>query len=332
MKVMQLKEPKQIEDCPLEMIDIQEQHIGPDEVRIRVHTCGICHTDLHTVEGELSLPKLPLVPGHEIVGVVDEVGSEVTRLKKSNRVGVAWVYSTCGACRFCTSGKENLCENIKFTGLHVDGGFGEYMVAKENFVYPIPDNFSDEDAAPLLCAGIVGYRSLRLSEVKPGERLGLYGFGASAHLIIQIAVHWGCEVYVFTRGEEHQQLAKELGAAWTGSAKEEPPQKINSGIIFAPAGWIVKEALQVMDKGGTLALGGIYMTPIPEIPYDMIYHERKVRSVANSTRQDAEELLRIASDIPIKPEVEVFSLEEANNALLLLKSAKINGAGVLKIL
>jgi propanol-preferring alcohol dehydrogenase len=227
---------------------------------------------------------------------------------------------------------ENLCENARFTGLHVDGGFEEYMLVGENFTYPIPDNFSDEHAAPLLCAGIVGYRSLRLSEVKPGERLGLYGFGASAHVIMQIALHWGCEVYVFTRSEEHRQLAKELGAVWAGDAKDNPPEKIHSGIVFAPAGWIVNEALRVMEKGGTLALGGIYMTPIPEMNYDLIYHERKVRSVANSTRQDIKELLQIAGDIPIKTEIEVFPLNDANHALKLLKDAKINGAGVLKIL
>ncbi|MHC1635294.1 MAG: zinc-dependent alcohol dehydrogenase family protein [Candidatus Methanospirareceae archaeon] len=331
MRAAQLRRVANIEEEPLEITNLPDPHPHEEEIRIKIRTCGICHTDLHIVEGELELPKLPIVPGHEIVGVVDEVGEEVVHFKKGDRVGVPWLYSTCGGCEFCKKGMENLCERAKFTGLHVDGGFSEYIVVNENFAYPIPDVFSDEHAAPLLCAGVIGYRALRLSEVKPGERLGLYGFGASAHIVIQIAIHWGCETYVFTRSEEHRKLARELGAAWVGGPKDEPPKKINSGIIFAPAGWIVKEALRVMEKGGTLALAGIYMSPIPEIPYQMIYHERKVRSVANSTREDVKELLRVAAEIPIRTEVEVFPFEDVNKAMKLLKDAKINGAGVLKI-
>ncbi|KXB02677.1 alcohol dehydrogenase [candidate division MSBL1 archaeon SCGC-AAA261F19] len=331
MKAMQLKEPKPVEQAPLEMVELKEPRPGPKEVKIDVQACGVCHTDLHTVEGELSLPKLPIVPGHEVVGVVEESGDEAEHFEVGDRVGVTWLYSSCGECKFCRRGQENLCEDPMFTGLHADGGYEESMVAKEDFVYPIPKNISDEDAAPLLCAGVIGYRSLRLSEVKPGQRLGLFGFGASAHIVIQLATDMGCEVYVFTRSEEHRRLARELGSAWEGSAKDDPPHRIDSGITFAPVGWIVKEALRDLEKGGTLAINAIHMTPIPELDYDLIYHEKKLRSVANVTREDAEGFLKIAGDIPVQTEVETFPLEEANRALRLLKDSKINGAGVLKV-
>ncbi len=331
MKAMLLNAPKPVESSPLEFTDIPKPRPKKGEIRLKVSACGVCHTDLHTVEGELSLPKLPLVPGHEVVGYVDALGDGAKRFKKGDRVGAFWLYSSCGKCKFCKRGQENLCENGKFTGLHEDGGYEEYMIADENFIYKIPDNFSDENAAPLLCAGIIGYRSFVLSEVKPGERLGLFGFGASAHIVIQIALHEGCEVYVFSRSEEHRSLARKLGASWTGSATDDPPKKIDAAITFAPAGWIVKEGLRVMEKGGTLAINAIYMSPIPELDYRLIYHERKVRSVANETRKDAEELLKLAGEIPIKTEVETFDLERANHALNLLKHGKINGAGVLKL-
>lgn len=331
MRAMRMKETKSVEEAPLELVELEEPRPSLHEVKIGVRTCGVCHTDLHTVEGDLSVPKLPLVPGHEVVGVVEELGDEVHRFKEGDRVGVPWLYSSCGECKFCKEGRENLCEDPKFTGFHVDGGYEEFMVSKEDFTYPIPENFSNENAAPLLCAGIIGYRSLCLSDVKPGERLGLFGFGASAHIVIQMAVDMGCEVYVFTRSEDHRRLARELGSSWEGSAKDDPPHKLDSAITFAPVGWIVKEALRVMEKGGTLAINAIHLTPIPELDYELIYHERTVQSVANATREDAEEFLRIAGDIPVKTEVEVFPLEEANQVFKLLKDSRIEGAAVLKV-
>jgi propanol-preferring alcohol dehydrogenase len=283
------------------------------------------------VEGDLALPRLPTIPGHQIVGRVDAIGAGVTRYQVGDRLGIPWLYWTCGRCCYCLAGKENLCENIRFTGLHVDGGFAEYTLVGESFAYPIPDIFSDVEAAPLLCAGIVGYRSLRLSRVQPGQRLGLYGFGASAHLIIQVARYWNCEVFVFTRSEHHRKLARTLGAAWAGGAEDDPGALMDSSIIFAPAGSLVPAALRILDKGGVLALGGIHMSPIPEMPYDLLWHERTIQSVANSTRQDAIDFLRVAAEVPVKTEIELFPLEQANEALLRLKRSKINGAAVLQV-
>jgi propanol-preferring alcohol dehydrogenase len=296
-----------------------------------VQACGVCHTDLHLVEGEIALPKLPVVPGHQIIGRVDAVGEGVTRLRAGDRVGVPWLYSTCGECEYCLGGLENLCDRARFTGQHVDGGFAEYMVVPAAFAYPIPHGFPDDQAAPLLCAGIIGYRSLQLSEIQSGGRLGLYGFGASAHITIQVARHWGCDVYVFTRSEEHQQHALELGAAWVGQAQDTPPAEIDSAITFAPAGWLVPEVLRVLRKGGTLAINAIYMSPIPEMPYSLLYGERTVRSVTNATRQDGEELLHLAAEIPIYTDVELYPLDEANAVLQRLKQGQIQGAAVLQI-
>lgn len=324
--------PRPVEERPLEPADLPLPEPGPGEIRLRVRVCGICHTDLHTVEGDLSLPKLPVVPGHQVVGVVEATGEGVTRFAVGQRAGVPWLYRTCGTCEFCRRGLENLCEQARFTGLHVNGGYAEALVVHQDFAYPLPDGFSDEAAAPLLCAGIIGYRALRLSGVRPGDRLGMWGFGASAHVTIQVARHWGCEVYVFTRGESHRQLARELGATWVGGPEDEPPRRVHGGIIFAPAGGLVPTALRVLERGGTLALAGVTMTPIPELDYDrLLYWERIVRSVANFTRHDADELLRLAAEIPIQTTVQIFPLEEANEALLALKQGRINGAGVLRV-
>ena len=331
MKAMVLVDPAPIQESPLALKELPEPDPGPGQIRIRVRVCGVCHTDLHTVEGELTLPKLPVVPGHQIVGAVDALGQGVTRFQIGDRVGVPWLYQACGECDYCRRGQENLCELARFTGLHVDGGYAEYMLAPADFAYPIPGVFSDAEASPLLCAGIIGYRSLRLSEIQPGQRLGLYGFGASAHIAIQIARHWDCEVYVFTRTESHRQLARKLGAVWVGDARDDPGALMQGSITFAPVGWIVPEALRVLDKGGTLAINAIHMSPIPELPYHLIYHERTLRSVANSTRQDAEELLKVAAEIPIRTEVHSFPLEEANQALAALKASQIDGAAALQI-
>jgi propanol-preferring alcohol dehydrogenase len=331
MKAMLLKKFAPVEQNPLELADLPTPEPGTEEILIRNKVCGVCHTDLHTVEGELPEAKLPIVPGHQIVGIVEKVGEKASHFKVGERVGVAWLYSSCDQCSFCQEGKENLCESARFTGYNIDGGYSQHIVIPEKFAYAIPEGFADQEASPLLCAGIIGYRALRLSEVKPGQRLGLYGFGASAHVVIQIAVHWGCQVYVFSRSEEHRALAKKLGASWTGIAKDKPPTKIDSSIIFAPAGELVLDALRILEKGGTLALAGIYMTPIPEMDYKYIYYERTLRSVANATRKDGEELLRIAAEIPIKTTTHLFPLEEANKVLQLLKESKIDGAAVLKI-
>ncbi len=332
MKAMQFSVPAPIESEPLHYVDVPDPEPGRGQIRIRVKACGVCHTDLHEVEGEIPLPKLPLIPGHQIVGTVDKLGPGASRFKLGDRVGVPWLYSTCGKCKYCKEGKENLCENAQFTGYHVDGGYAQYHVIHEDFAYFLPEGFPDFQAAPLLCAGVVGYRALKLSELKPGQNFGMYGFGATAHVIIQIARHWGCNVYVFTRSKKHRELALELGAKWAGGAEDTPPVKMDSSIIFAPAGSLVPEALRVLDKGGTLALAGIYMTPIPEIDYNaLLYHERTVRSVANATRQDAVELLKLAAEIPIHTEIQVFPLSEANKALQMVKESKINGAAVLEI-
>ncbi|MCX7839152.1 MAG: zinc-dependent alcohol dehydrogenase family protein [Anaerolineae bacterium] len=331
MNAMLLRQPHRAEDNPLEFARVETPIPRDDEIRIAVRVCGVCHTDLHTVEGELALPKLPIIPGHQIVGVVESIGARVTRFRVGERVGVAWLNWTCGACEYCARGLENLCENARFTGQHADGGYAEYVVVNENFAYKIPDAFDDAHAAPLLCGGIIGYRALRVCGVQRGERLGLYGFGSSAHIVLQIARHWECEVYVFTRSEEHRALARQLGAVWTGRAGDTPPRLLDRAIVFAPVGDLVRDALRVLRKGGVVAHAGVYSSPIPQLDYPLLYHERVVTSVANSTRQDAEELLRIAAAIPVKTEIEIFPLREANRALQLLKASQIRGSAVLTI-
>ncbi len=331
MRAMVLEQPRRAEDDPLHPMELSTPNPAPGEIRVRVRACGVCHTDLHTVEGDLPLPRLPLVPGHQIVGLVQAVGADVHQFREGDRVGIPWLYSTCGECSYCRKGLENLCESARFTGYHVHGGYAEATVVSETFAHPLPNGFSDLDAAPLLCAGIIGYRSLRLSNAQPGERLGLYGFGASAHIVIQLARHMGCEVYVFTRAESHRQLARRLGAAWVGGSEDKPPGQLDAAIIFAPAGPLALDALRFLRKGGTVALAGITMSPIPQIDYAALYHERILRSVANSTREDARNFLRLAGEIPVRVEVETFKLEEANQALQALKHSKIHGAGVLSI-
>ena len=321
--------PAPMATAPLARVERPAPAPGPGEVRLRVAACGICHTDLHVLEGDLPAHKLPIVPGHQIVGRVDTVGKGITGLRVGERVGMPWLYATCGVCVYCRSARENLCREARFTGYDVDGGCAEYVVAQEGFVIPLPEAISDEAAAPLLCAGVIGYRALRMAKLQPGERLGLYGFGASAHLTIQVAVHQDAQVYVYTRSPEHQRLALELGAAWAGSAEAPLKAPLDAAIIFAPAGWLVPAALRVLDRGGRLVLAGIYMSPIPELPYADLYYERSVQTVANATRQDATEFMRLAAEIPVRTEVQRFPLSEANRALQLLKAGQIQGAGVL---
>lgn len=327
---MQLKNIHSIETNPLVFCDIAVPKISEDEILIHIRACGICHTDLHIIEGELPQKKSPLVPGHQIVGVVEKKGDAASNFNVGDRVGVPWLYSTCGVCEFCKRGEENLCNDVKFTGYDVDGGYAEYMVVNEKYAYHIPKVFSDEQAAPLMCAGIIGYRALRLSNIEKGGKLGLYGFGASAHITIQVARHMNCEVYVFSRSMQHRKHAEELGAVWVGTSDEKPPIALDSVISFAPVGEIVPKALRVLRKGGTLALAGIYVSPIPQFDYNLLYHERTIRSVANSTRKDAKDFLKVAAEIPVETEVQVFSLEEANSALNLVKGSLVKGAAVVK--
>lgn len=331
MKALQLTTPTRIENHPLSVAEVTLRQPIDKEILIEVHTCGVCHTDLHIVEGELPQKKSPITPGHQVIGTVKRVGKNVTGLKFDDRVGVSWMNSTCGTCDFCKRGDENLCDHAKYTGYDVDGGFAEQMLAHSDFVFPIPATFSDEEAAPLLCAGIIGFRALRLSNINHGERLGLFGFGASAHIAIQVARYWKCEVYVFSRSELHRKHAEQLGAEWTGTAEDEPPKTLDSAISFAPVGNIVPVALSRLRKGGTLALAGIHMSPIPQMDYSLLYHERILRSVANCTRNDAREFLKIAEEIPVHTRVQMFELSEANQALQQLKAGKIEGAAVLKI-
>jgi len=328
---MRLRAVRPVEDDPLESTDLPDPSPGPREIRIRVTACGLCHTDLHEVEGDLTVPKLPLIPGHQIVGVVDRLGPDATRFRVGDRVGLPWLNWTCGQCPYCRSGDENLCDRARFTGYHVDGGYAEYTLAPQGFALRLPSGFSDEAAAPLLCAGIIGYRALKLSDLNPGERLGLFGFGASAHIAIQVARHWNAEVWVFTRSPHHREQASKLGAAWVGSAEDEPPGVLDRAISFAPAGRLIPLALSRLRKGGTLALAGIHLDQIPAMEYALLYGERTIRSVTASTRKDAEELLQLANRIPIKTSIETFPLKDANRGLRELKASRITGAGVLAV-
>lgn len=332
MKAMVLDHVGDVASSPLQIRDIPMPIPGPGDVLVKVHVCAVCRTDLHVIEGELADVKCPLVPGHQVVGTVTQVGAGVTEVHEGDRVGIAWLQGTCRSCEFCTSGRENLCLQACFTGYQVDGGYAEYAVVPARFAYPIPAIFSDEEAAPLLCAGIIGYRALRLSGIKPGQRLGLYGFGASAHIAIQIARHWGCQVYVSSLKAEHQALARTLGAVWVGGAQEMPPDTLHGAIIFAPTGELVPPALRALERGGTLALVGIHMSPIPSLDYDRdVFGERVLRSVTANTRQDGLELLRAAAAIPVKPRTVRFPLLQANQALQALKAGSFQGAAVLTI-
>lgn len=332
MKAMVLGAFRPAAEGPLEMRDVPVPSIDPEDILIQVRCCGVCHTDLHAVEGELPGAKLPLIPGHEVIGIVERVGERAARFKVGDRAGAAWLRSTCGVCRFCAGGRENLCESARFNGYDHDGGYAEYMALPEKYAYAVPERFADEEAAPLMCAGIVGYRALAQSGIEPGGTLGLYGFGASAHIALQIAKHRGARVFVFSRGAGHRALAKDLGADWTGTSADTPPAKLTNAIIFAPVGSLYLDALRVMDRGGTVASAGIHMSPVPEMDYGTyLYHERRMASVANATRKDGEELLKVAAAIPVRTTVEAFPLAAANEVLKLLKGGKINGAAVLKI-
>ena len=331
MKACVLRARAKVETNPLEFAEVAIPEPGEGEIRVWVHACGVCRTDLHVIEGELPPRKSPVIPGHQVVGVVEKLGKNARRFAVGAGVGVAWLHKTDGTCEYCRVGAENLCNAPEFTGYTVNGGYAEYIVAPENFAYAIPEGFSDEQAAPLLCAGIIGFRSLRLSGIKAGGGLGFYGFGAAAHVAIQVARHWNVEVYASTRDARHQKLALELGAMWAGGTFDEPPKRLDAAIVFAPAGEIVPAALKALKKGGVLVLGGIHMSPIPSFPYELLYQERVIRSVANNTRKDGEEFLRVAAEIPIQTHVQIYPLRDANRALNALKNDAIPGAVVLRV-
>lgn len=332
MKAMILDHDAPVSTAPLQLREVPVPEPAPGQVRVKVHVCGVCRTDLHVVEGELPPVTRPVIPGHQVVGVVDQLGAGVTTPRRGDRVGIAWVQATCRTCEFCTSGRENLCAHATFSGYHVHGGFAEYALVSAPFAYAIPRKFSDEEAAPLLCAGIIGYRALRRSGIQPGQRLGLYGFGASAHITIQIARHWGCAVYVFSHLENHRRLAGQSGATWVGQLTESPPTTLHASIIFAPVGYVVPPALQALERGGTVAMAGIYSSDIPPLVYERdLFREKTLQSVTANTRQDGLDLLRVAADIPIRPRTRSFALEEANRALQSLKAGTISGAGVLTV-
>jgi propanol-preferring alcohol dehydrogenase len=332
MKAMILERITAVDERPLHLVDLPDPEPGAGEIRVRVSACGVCRTDLHVIEGDLPQHTLPIVPGHQVVGRVDALGSGVSGFAPGDRVGVAWLRGTCGSCEYCLRGAENLCPDSRYTGYHANGGYAELAVVPEGFAYPIPDGFDDLQAAPLLCAGIIGYRALQRAEVPPGGRLALYGFGSSASVVIQIALHRGYEVHVVSRGDSHRQLAREMGALWVGAPGEAPPVEVDSAIIFAPAGDIVPDALASVRKGGTVAMAGIYMTPVPELDYEAhLFHEKNLRSVEANTREDGRGLLREAAEVPVRARVTTFPLREANEALIRLKNDDIDGSAVLVV-
>lgn len=332
MKAMLLEQQAPVESSPLKLVELPDPVPGPGQLRIRVECCALCRTDLHVIEGDLPPVALPIIPGHQIIGRVDQLDSACRRYAPGDRVGIAWLRHTCQACRYCLSGRENLCAQQRFTGYHEHGGYAEYAVAPEDFVYRIPESFDSVPASPLLCAGIIGYRSLRRSDLPQGGTLGLYGFGSSAHIVIQIARHRGAHVYVVTRDGRHQDLARQMGACWAGSRAEDLPMALDSAILFAPAGEVVPPALKKLAKGGTLALAGIHLSDIPSLNYeDCLFYEKNLRSVTANTREDGRLLLQEAAGIPIRPHVTTYSLEDVNRGLQDLKADRISGTGVVVV-
>ncbi|MHC4636224.1 MAG: zinc-dependent alcohol dehydrogenase family protein [Planctomycetota bacterium] len=335
MKAIILEKPAAIEDRPLRVVDLPIPEVGSDQIQIKVSVCGACHTDLDEAEGRVVTGKSPVVPGHQIVGRVAAKGKYVSMFKEGDRVGVTWLFSACGKCDFCLTGRDNLCGYAKWTGKDADGGYAEYMVIGENYAYPLPGGFSDSQAAPLLCAGVIGYRTLRLAEVTDGQIVGLFGFGASAHIVIQIIKHKypHSPVYVFTKTQEHARLAESLGAAWTGRSGDSPPAKLNKAMDFTPVGECVRDALGVLERGGRLVINAIRKeTPVPAMNYaQYLWLEKEIKSVANVTRRDAEEFLPLAAEISINPTIEEFELEQANEVLGAIKQSKLRAAAVLKI-
>jgi alcohol dehydrogenase, propanol-preferring len=331
MRAMIVETPGAIETNPLHSADLPIPEPASNEILVRVKACGVCRTDLHVAEGDLP-PKHPrIVPGHEIAGVVERLGSSCKRFAPGDRVGIAWLRETCGACTYCWRGAENLCPNARFTGWDHDGGYAEWAVVREDFAYALPSAINNQDASPLLCAGIIGYRAIKRAGVKPRATVGLYGFGGSAHIAIQVLKHWRCRIFVMSRGGAHQELAKELGAEWIGDASERPPAPLDSAILFAPAGDLVLPAMEALDRGGILAIAGIYLSPIPTLDYERhLFYEKEIRSVTANTRFDGTDLLRMAGEIPIRTHTIAMELTDANRALQMLKHDELKGAAVLR--
>lgn len=328
---MVLRMPGAPDSHPLDAREIPEPLPGPGEIRLRVLVCGVCRTDLHITEGELPVGKPDLVPGHQVVGVVDRIGETVRAFRMGETVGVTWLHSTCGHCEYCVSGRENLCESARFTGLDADGGYAQAMIVPASHAFRLPESLSPHEAAPLLCAGVIGYRSLKVSGIRPGQNLGLYGFGASAHLTLQVALHWGCQVHVFTRSEAHRKHALSLGAVWAGALEDLPPESMHAAVTFAPSGKVAATALSRLRRGGTVAVNAVHMDLLPALPYSLLYHERCIRSVANLTREDVREFLDLAAQERIHARVNRFRLGEANLALERIKASDLSGASVLDI-
>jgi propanol-preferring alcohol dehydrogenase len=331
MRAARLFSPRPAASAPLEIADIADPEPDYDEVLVDVSVCAVCRTDLQICEGDLAAQRLPITPGHQVVGTVAAVGSGVANVAIGDRVGVAWIASTCGRCRFCTSGRENLCDQARFTGWSRDGGFAERVTARADFVHRLPHDFDAVSAAPLLCGGAIGLRALRVSGIEPGGRLGLYGFGASATCVIHIARYWGCEVYVCTRSERERQRAEALDACWTGAYSDRPPAPLDAAITFAPTGAVVIDALAALDKGGVVAINAIHLDRVPEFDYELLWGERQIRSVANVTRADVAELIELAATIPIRTVFERFPLDDANVALRRLAAGEVSGAAVLDV-
>jgi propanol-preferring alcohol dehydrogenase len=331
MKAQVLERAASIETAPLQLVDREPPEPGAGEVRLRVHVCACCRTDLHVVTGDLDLPKLPIVPGHQVVGTVEALGESCTRLHAGERVGVCWLHWADGTCGYCRRGEENLCEHATFTGWTADGGYAQAITVAEDFAITLPDALDDAAASPLLCAGAVGFRALRRAEIQPGERVALLGFGSSAHLVMQVLRHWDCEVFVLTRGEGHRELARELGAAWVGAADELPPATCDRAVVFAPVGALVPVALGIIRPGGNVSLAGIHMTPIPSFDYELLWHERSLRSVANVTRRDAEEFVALAVEANVRAEYTTYPLDAANEALAAIAADSVRGSAVLAV-
>jgi alcohol dehydrogenase, propanol-preferring len=334
VQALRLDQPAPASSHPLHEVTLPDLTPDDGEVVIAVRACGVCRTDLQLSEGDLAARRLPIIPGHQVVGVVTATGSGVDRELLGARVGVAWIASTCGVCRFCTSGRENLCDDSRFTGWDRDGGFATQITARADFVYPLPEGFSDLAAAPLLCGGVIGYRSLGVASVGPasaGLALGLFGFGASATCVLQVATFWGCDAYVLTRSEPEQQRALDLGATWAGPYSATPPRPLDAAITFAPSGDVVVRALELVDKGGVVAVNAIHLDRVPSFPYELLWWERQLRSVANVTRADVAGFLQLAADVPIETQIEVFDLGQANVALQRLAEGGIAGSAVLEV-
>ena len=331
MKAIVLEKQQYLEENPLRFKDVPTPEPKDDEIRININICGACRTDLHIVEGELPAHKMPVIIGHQIVGRVDKLGKSVSKWKLGDRVGVPWLYKTCGKCKYCKSGKENLCDNAMFTGYDANGGFAQYTVISQDFVYQLPENYSDLEVAPLLCAGVIGYQAFQATGLKNEGRLGLFGFGSSAHIIIQVAIHLGLEVYVVSRTQKELDLAKNLGAKWVGHINDDMETVLDAGIVFAPSGELLVKSLEKLDKGGRIVSAGIYTTPLPGFDYSLIYPEKCLTSIAHTTRQNVSSFLKVASEFKIKTQINKYELKDAQLALLNIKNSKISGSTVLII-